>query len=89
MKLTLTSGGGFVGLAKQHSIDTNALDNKTNKALMDYVQSVVSRPPQNVSEQWSLDDQHNVPIDTAKMKPELLNLYKDMQAKLSYVKNTK
>lgn len=86
MKLTLSSGGGFTGLTKEHSIDTGALDDKTHSALMEYMNSSTAKPPGNVNEQWLLDDNKEVPIDLDKMDPHLVKLYNDMRSKLAYVK---
>ena len=84
MKLTLSVGGGFTGLFKEHSIDVKSLSESTNKALMDYIHSVGQKKPMNLNESWTLNEEKEVPIVEEKMSDELKELYGKMKKKLSY-----
>lgn len=84
MKLTLYSGGGVTGLAKECTVDVNTLDESTRAALLKYIDSCSYAIPMNLNESWSLDGDKEVPIDTGKMNKELKQLYRTMKEKLSY-----
>jgi hypothetical protein len=84
MKLTLSAGGGVTGLAKEHTIEVNSLDETTRAALIKYFDNSSGQSPRNFNETWSLDDEREVPIDFGKMNEELRRLYNEMKKRLGY-----
>ena len=84
MKLTLSVGGGFTGLFKEHSIDVTSLNEATSKALLAYINEVDQKKPTNFNESWTLDEEKEVPIVEDKMSDELKDLYGKMKKKLRY-----
>jgi hypothetical protein len=87
MTLTLSVSGGFTGLQKQHSINTDSLDASTRNALMTYISKASRNSTSgNITESWSVDNEREVHIDIHQLSPDLKSLYEEMKKNLRHQK---